>query len=132
MSMMRQMPTRSPYSRSVTAAMFCLNTALAGGIVCVPWRCKDSRVAKFAGQTSHGTIKVTQILSLIRPLDDFGLGIAYPPLVYFILRESYGREGFQMIVKYQKIVPDTSPFLEANARAPQSEPNRLCQCAAAI
>ena len=40
------------YSLSVTAARFCLNTALAGGIVCVPWRCSDSRVAKFSGQTS--------------------------------------------------------------------------------
>jgi hypothetical protein len=98
----------------------------------VPWRCNDSRVAKFAGQTSHGIMKVTQILAFSGHSMILGLAIAYPPLVYFILRESYGREGFQMIVKYQKIVPDTSPFLEANARAPQSEPNRLCQCAAAI
>ena len=53
------MPTRSPYSRSVTAAMFLLNTASAGG---ARWleRWSESRVAKFSGHTSHGTMKVTQ------------------------------------------------------------------------
>jgi len=44
--------------------MFCLNTALGGGIVAPPWRCSDSWEAKFSGQTSHGTMKVTQILAL--------------------------------------------------------------------
>src|SRR5688500_2459044 len=46
------------------SAIFCLNTALGGGIVAPPWRCSDSWEAKFSGQTSHGTMKVTQILAL--------------------------------------------------------------------
>src|SRR5262245_27078098 len=44
--------------------MFCLKTAFGGGKVAPPWRCSDSWVAKFSGQTSHGTIKVTQIFAL--------------------------------------------------------------------
>jgi len=63
-SMIRQMPMRSPYSLSVTAAMFRLKTALAGGIVWVPCRWSDSRVAKFSGHTSQGIMKVTQIFAL--------------------------------------------------------------------
>ena len=70
--MIRQMPTRSPYSRSVTAAMFFLNMAFAGG---ARWLdiCSESRVAKFSGQTSHGTMNVTQILAL--PGHSIGLGL---------------------------------------------------------
>src|SRR5438067_1718249 len=74
----RQMPTRSPYSRSVTAAMFLLNTALAGG---TRWleRCSDSRVAKLSGQISHGTMKVTQIFALFGHSIGFGRPTAVLP-----------------------------------------------------
>ncbi len=66
------MPTRSPYSRSVTAAMFLLNVAFTGGARWLDRWC-ESRVAKFSGQTSHGTMKVTQILALFGHSIDFGL-----------------------------------------------------------
>src|SRR6266567_8668163 len=77
--MTRQIPTRSPYSRSVTAAMFFLNTAFAGG---ARWldRCSDSRVAKFSGQTSHGTMNVRQIFAC--PGHSIGFG---RPIVVLLL-----------------------------------------------
>jgi hypothetical protein len=62
--------------------MFFLKTAFAGGIVCVPWRCNDSRVAKFSGHTSHGTMNVTQIFALLGHSMILGLAI-------FVLPESY-------------------------------------------
>src|SRR6266545_4743603 len=75
--MRRQMPTRSPYSRSVTAAMFLPKTAFAGG---ARWleRWWDSRVAKFSGHTSHGTMKVTAIFALSGHSIGFGHGKASP------------------------------------------------------
>src|SRR6476660_8946346 len=97
--MMRQMPMRSPYSRSVTAAMFLLNTAFAGGIVCVPCRCKDSRVAKFSGQTSQGIINVTQIVALSGHSITLGRGIKFllssgkAPLTFRLLAGAYGCIG---------------------------------------
>src|SRR5689334_20036073 len=97
--MMRQMPMRSPYSRSVTAAIFLLNTAFAGGIVCVPCRCKDSRVAKFSGQTSQGIINVTQILALSGHSITVGRGInsssrrGTAPLLSCFWRAAYGYVG---------------------------------------
>jgi len=42
----------------------------------VPWRCNDSLVAKFSGHTSHGMMKVTQILALSGHSMILGLGIA--------------------------------------------------------
>src|SRR5262249_43688134 len=71
----RQMPTRSPYSRSVTAAMFLSNTAFGGG---ARWldRCSDACVAKFSGQTSHGTMNVTQIFAWSGHAIGFGRGTA--------------------------------------------------------
>jgi hypothetical protein len=36
--------------------------------------CSDSRVAKFSGQTSHGTMNVTQIFAF--PGHSIGLGLA--------------------------------------------------------
>jgi hypothetical protein len=59
----------------VIAAMFFLKTALAGGIVCVPWRWSDSRVAKFSGHTSQGMMNVTQILALFGHSMTLGLGM---------------------------------------------------------
>src|SRR5689334_10554185 len=101
--MMRQMPMRSPYSRSVTAAMFLLNTAFAGGIVCVPCRCKDSRVAKFSGQTSQGIINVTQILALSGHSITVGRGInsssrrGTAPLLSCFWPAAYGYVGRKWI-----------------------------------
>src|SRR5215471_5975086 len=76
--MILQMPTRSPYSRSVTSAMFCLNGAFGGGIVAPPWRCRDSWVPKFSGHTSQGTINVTQIFALSGHSIAAGLAILAP------------------------------------------------------
>jgi hypothetical protein len=57
----------------VTNAMFCLKTAFGGGRVAPPWRCNDSWVAKLSGHTSHGTMKVTQILAFSGHSIGFGL-----------------------------------------------------------
>src|SRR5262249_48700216 len=69
-------------SRSVTAAMFLLNLAFAGG---TRWleRCSDSRVAKFSGQTSHGTMKVTQIFALFGHSIGLGRPTAFLPALSF-------------------------------------------------
>src|SRR3990167_5514930 len=109
------MPQRSPYSRSVTAARFCLKTALGGGIAWLEWRWRDLCVAKFSGHTSHGTIKVTQILALSGHSIVLGLGIfLHPPdwLIGFIyLRDERGARGsgnFPKLAGYRSAKPRVS------------------------
>src|SRR5215510_9096649 len=76
-SIRRQIPTRSPYSRSVTAAMFLGKTACAGGARWLDRWC-DSRVAKISGHTSQGMMKVTAIFALFGHSIGSGRGTAAP------------------------------------------------------
>src|SRR5262245_35779185 len=59
--------------------MFLGKTALAGGARWLDRWC-DSRVAKFSGHTSQGTMKVTAIFALFGHSIDAGRGTAFPRL----------------------------------------------------
>src|SRR5215510_15967463 len=60
--------------------MFLGKTAFAGGARWLDRWC-DSRVAKFSGHTSQGTMKVTAIFALFGHSIDAGRGTAFPRLI---------------------------------------------------
>src|SRR5262249_21696504 len=83
-SVIFQIPTPAPDLRSGAQALFCFKTAFGCGRVAPPGGFTGWWVAKFSGQTSHGTMKVAQILALSGHSIGLALPMFFPRFAIFL------------------------------------------------